>query len=166
MGRRVEVHLLREGVGEGSHSGLGGGVGREAREAVERNEGAREDEMAGRGRASGHCSSRLRFRGFRWAAMGVVCGGPQPCIEDGVRHVDGGEVVAVHHSLELRDWRGDEQRRMCAAATTPDDVRRRAIPPRGGFGDHPGALRRGRYVGADIVKALSFGVPSASLGKS
>lgn len=81
-----------------------------------------------------------------------------------MRHVHAGEVVAVHHGLELRGRCVDEQRRVRAAAAAPDDVGRGAVAEGGGLGDHAGALLCRRHVGADVVEALDVRFYSAFLG--
>jgi len=45
--RSVEIHFLGKGVRKGANGGFGRAIGRESREAVERHEGACEDEVAG-----------------------------------------------------------------------------------------------------------------------
>lgn len=73
---RVELNLLREGVGEGAHGPLGGRVTGVARDAVKGDRAAREDEMLG------------------LLLDGRV--GREPCAENGVRHVGGAVEVDVH----------------------------------------------------------------------
>lgn len=80
-----------------------------------------------------------------------------------MRHVHAREVVAVHHGLELRQRRVDEQRRVRAAGAAPDDVRRAPVVPLHGLGDDARALGRGCHVRADVVEALDIGRSSSFL---
>ena len=85
----VQIHLLRQRIGERSQCRLRGRVRRVACEREESQEGSREDEMAG-------------FRGARRVRFARFGGGLKPGIEDSVRHVGRGEVIGVHLALELR----------------------------------------------------------------
>ena len=84
---------MRERIGEGADSSFARGVGGEACKGVEGDEGAREDEVAG-WLVSDFC--RDVTGGF---GIGV-----KPGVEGCVGHVYAGEVVAVHHGLELVNW--------------------------------------------------------------
>ena len=93
-------------------------------------------------------AKRLAFR--RLAA------GSEPGGKRGVRHIHRGEVVAVHHVLELLERRVDEQRRVATAGAAPNDVRRRATVPGCRFGNDTYGFRGDDQVGADVVEALGL----------
>ena len=71
-------------------------------------------------------------------------------------HVSAGEVVAVHHGLQLVDGCVDEESRVCTAADTPNDVRGLPIIPVCRLFDHAGALSGRGDIGADEVESLGI----------
>ena len=66
----------------------------------------------------------------------MLFAGPEPGGQSGVSHVRAGEVVAVHHLLELFERRVDEQWRVSTAGAAPHDIRWRAAIPACRFGNH------------------------------
>lgn len=71
-------------------------------------------------------------------------------------HVDGGEVVAVHHGLELVDGRVDEEGWVGAAGAAPYDVGRGVVVQDYRLVDDAGAFCGGGYVGDDGVESLGW----------
>lgn len=74
-----------------------------------------------------------------------------------MRHICGGEVVAVHHVPELVDGRVDENGWVGAARATPDDVRWETVVEGRGFGDNALGLGGRGQVAGDIVEGLFLG---------
>lgn len=110
----VEVHLLRERVGEGAQGGLGRAVRRVAGEGEERCEGRGEDEVARRRGSARPRSGRGGFPG------GIAEGWCEPASDDGVGDVEAGEVVGVHLLGELGHRSVDEECGVRRAGTAPD----------------------------------------------
>ena len=74
-----------------------------------------------------------------------------------MRHVCGGEVVAVHHVAELRDGRVDENGWVGAAGATPDDVGWETGVQGRRFGDDALGLGGRGQVAGDVVYELFLG---------
>ena len=144
MGCSVEIHFLRQSVGEGAEGGFGRGIGGVAGYGEEGEKRGGEDKVAGLLRA--------------WV-RGIGLGGRfEPGVQDGVRHVGGGKVVGVHLVLEFRCGGVDEEGWVGATGAAPDDVGRRAIVEGCGLGNDGGGLGRVDEVGGDRMEALSLGV--------
>ena len=78
----------------------------------------------------------------------------EPEVENGVRHVDGGKVVAVHHGLEFVEGGVDEEGGMGAAGAAPYDGRRGVVVPGCGLLNYARAFIGGGDVGDNGVEAL------------
>lgn len=144
VGRGVELHLLRQGVGEGAQGSLAGAIRRVSGDRVEGQEGREKDEMP-RCRSLGRCVSILG----RWLGRRL-----EPGPQGGVRRIDAREVIRIHLVLERGYVGVDKQRRVGGARTAPDYIWWRPRVPLRDLGQHAGTRVGAGHIGADVVKSL------------